>query len=125
MLSLEHLSNDVATCIGLAGNLRSSSALTLICTPYTYMPTIVTGFLGFFSLLAVLIFYFASSDISENLSPQGCRMSWMSPSYVQQTNFNASWSPLSRRYSLWLYREVGWDSLQVGICNIYAGLGAN
>jgi hypothetical protein len=40
-------------------------------------------------------------------------MSWMSPSYVQQPAFNTSWSPLARRYSLWLYREVGWDSVQV------------
>ncbi|KAF8204692.1 GPI-inositol-deacylase [Pholiota molesta] len=76
------------------------------------MPTLVTGFLGIFSLLAILLFYLASSDVSDNLSPQGCRMSWMSPSYVQQANFNESWSSLSRRYSLWLYREVGWDSLE-------------
>ncbi|KAF8969376.1 PGAP1-like protein-domain-containing protein [Flammula alnicola] len=74
------------------------------------MPAFATGFLGIFSLLALLLFYLASSDTAENLSPQGCRMSWMSPSYVQQANFNTSWSPLARRYSLWLYREVGWDS---------------
>jgi hypothetical protein len=41
-------------------------------------------------------------------------MSWMSPSYVLQNGFDTSWSPLARRYSLWLYREVGWDSNQVG-----------
>ena len=40
-------------------------------------------------------------------------MSWMSPSYVLQNRFNDSWTPLSRRYSLWLYREVGWDVVQV------------
>jgi len=77
------------------------------------MPTFVTGFLGAFSLLALLLCYHASLDIAENLSPQGCRMSWMSPSYVQQLAFNTSWSPLAGRYSLWLYREVGWDSAQV------------
>ncbi|KAG9049980.1 GPI inositol deacylase [Tulasnella sp. UAMH 9824] len=37
-------------------------------------------------------------------------MSWMSPSYVLQSSFNASWTPLAKRYSLWLYREVGWES---------------
>ncbi|PSR93818.1 hypothetical protein PHLCEN_2v4713 [Hermanssonia centrifuga] len=37
-------------------------------------------------------------------------MSWMSPSYVLQPAFNRSWSPLAGRYSLWLYREVGWES---------------
>ncbi|KDR84062.1 hypothetical protein GALMADRAFT_219892 [Galerina marginata CBS 339.88] len=76
------------------------------------MPNFVTGFLGISSLVAALLFYLASSDISENLSPQGCRMSWMSPSYVLQADFNSSWSPLALRYSLWLYREVAWDSVQ-------------
>lgn len=37
-------------------------------------------------------------------------MSWMSPSYVLQSNFNASWTPLAKRYTLWLYREVGWEN---------------
>ncbi|KAH7344773.1 PGAP1-like protein-domain-containing protein [Rhizoctonia solani] len=47
-----------------------------------------------------------------SLSPQGCRMSWMSPSYIVQDDFNTSWTPLARRYSLLLYREVGWDAEQ-------------
>ncbi|KAF9478413.1 GPI-inositol-deacylase [Pholiota conissans] len=76
------------------------------------MPTLIAGFTGILSLLTVLLFYLSTSDISETLSPQGCRMSWMSPSYVQLADFNESWSPLSHRYSLWLYREVGWDSLE-------------
>lgn len=40
-------------------------------------------------------------------------MSWMSPSYVLQTKFDLSWSPLASRYSLWLYREVGWEGNEV------------
>lgn len=40
-------------------------------------------------------------------------MSWMSPSYVLQSEFNASWTPLASRYSLLLYREVGWEPTQV------------
>ena len=71
-------------------------------------------FLGAFSLLGVLTFYRAGLDIVKTLSPQGCRMSWMSPSYVLQPNFDRSWSPLAGRYSLWLYREVGWESNEVG-----------
>ncbi|KAL0577563.1 GPI inositol deacylase [Marasmius crinis-equi] len=50
--------------------------------------------------------------VVEDLSPQGCRMSWMSPSYVVQS-FDASWTPLARRYSLYLYREVGWESNEI------------
>lgn len=83
------------------------------------MSRFVTGTLGLLSLLAVFLIYLASSDISENLSSQGCRMSWMSPSYVQQANFNKSWTPLSNRYSLWLYREVGWDPLKVRAAHMY------
>ncbi|KAG8745712.1 GPI inositol deacylase [Ceratobasidium sp. 414] len=37
-------------------------------------------------------------------------MSWMSPSYIVQGEFNTTWTPLARRYSLLLYREVGWDA---------------
>ncbi|KAG5648788.1 hypothetical protein DXG03_000137 [Asterophora parasitica] len=77
------------------------------------MPLPHSLILGCLSLVALAIFYFAASDIAEDLSPQGCRMSWMSPSYVLQNEFNTSWTPLARRYSLSLYREVGWDSSQI------------
>ena len=69
--------------------------------------------LGLWSLLAVFLLYRANSDIVQNLSPQGCRMSWMSPSYLLQAGFDTTLSPLASRYSLWLYREVGWDPDQV------------
>ncbi|TFK43831.1 GPI-inositol-deacylase [Crucibulum laeve] len=75
--------------------------------------SVFTHALGITSLLAVLLFFIAGSDIAQNLSPQGCRMSRMSPSYVLQQGFDASWTPLARRYTLWLYREVGWDPIQV------------
>ncbi|KAH9912392.1 PGAP1-like protein-domain-containing protein [Fomitopsis serialis] len=67
------------------------------------------GFLGAYALLCVLIFYRAGLDIVKTLSPQGCRMSWMSPSYVLQAGLDHSWTPLASRYSLFLYREVGWE----------------
>ncbi len=69
--------------------------------------------LSLFSLLSLAVLYFSGVDIVNTLSPQGCRMSWMSPSYVLQPAFNRSWSPLAGRYSLWLYREVGWESNDV------------
>ncbi|KAG8760456.1 GPI inositol deacylase [Serendipita sp. 396] len=47
------------------------------------------------------------------VSPQGCEMSYMWPHYVLQSDFNAAWTPLSSRYSLWLYRESGVDDLTV------------
>ncbi|RDX53754.1 PGAP1-domain-containing protein [Lentinus brumalis] len=63
-----------------------------------------------FSLAAVLVLYYAGLGIYHSLSPQGCRMSWMWPSYVLQTKFDHTWTPLARRYSLWLYREANRES---------------
>ncbi|KAL4076355.1 PGAP1-like protein-domain-containing protein [Scleroderma citrinum] len=71
-----------------------------------------TTVLGVLALLAVYTVYYAVSDVPRRISPQGCRMSWMSPSYLLQSEFNTSWTPLASRYSLWLYREVGWEFTQ-------------
>ncbi|KAI0319954.1 PGAP1-like protein-domain-containing protein [Amylostereum chailletii] len=68
--------------------------------------------LSFLSLGSLTILYKAASDSSERLSPQGCRMSYMSPSYILQPNFDSTWTPLAKRYSLSLYREVGWQDNQ-------------
>lgn len=62
-----------------------------------------------FSLLVMLAAYRSATELPDALSPEGCRMSYMWPSYVLQTDFNSSWTPLSRRYTLWLYREAGWE----------------
>ncbi|KAJ8698746.1 GPI inositol deacylase [Pleurotus ostreatus] len=62
-----------------------------------------------FTLLTAYFSYLATLDISTSLSPQGCQMSYMSPSYVLQTGFDKRWSNLAGRYSLYLYREVAWD----------------
>ena len=32
---------------------------------------------------------------------------------VLQNHFDKEWTPLARRYSLWLYREVGWEGNEV------------
>jgi glycosylphosphatidylinositol deacylase len=36
-------------------------------------------------------------------------MSYSRPIYVQQTGFDTSWSALSKKYSLYLYRDGGID----------------
>ncbi|KAJ7126419.1 PGAP1-like protein-domain-containing protein [Mycena crocata] len=74
----------------------------------------LTGFIALFSLLSVGFLYLATLDTATDLSPQGCRMSYMWPSYVFQSKFDVSWTPLAKRYSLHLYREVdghgnGWE----------------
>jgi GPI inositol-deacylase len=73
--------------------------------------------LGLVVLVIAATLYYASVDTVQMLSPQGCRMSWMSPSYVLQAGFDRSWSPLADRYSLWLYREVGWEGNEV--CRVF------
>ncbi|KAK7049752.1 GPI inositol deacylase [Paramarasmius palmivorus] len=74
------------------------------------MSRVVTLYLAIWSLAVVALFLIATLEIPESLSPQGCRMSWMSPSYIVQSNFNSTWTPLGSRYSLVLYREVGWET---------------
>ena len=73
--------------------------------------------LGLFTMLVLLALYTTFSDTSRSISPQGCRMSWMSPSYVHLSQFNSSRTSLGSRYSLWLYREVGWDANEVSLAN--------
>ncbi|KAI6166263.1 PGAP1-like protein-domain-containing protein [Pisolithus thermaeus] len=76
----------------------------------------VSVVLSILTLVTVYAVYLAGSDIPRLASPQGCRMSWMSPSYLLQSGFNTSWTPLANRYTLWLYREVGWEPNQpVGV----------
>lgn len=76
---------------------------------------LITWLQGAISLAAVLLFLYSTQDVVENLSPQGCRMSYMNPSYILQTDFNRAWTPLAERYSLFLYREDQWEK-EVRLC---------
>lgn len=67
------------------------------------------------------MYYFSwlANNSPVDISPEGCEMSWMSPHYILQTEFNKSWTPLASRYSLWLYRERGInerDEVRLHIC---------
>ncbi|KIY73861.1 PGAP1-domain-containing protein [Cylindrobasidium torrendii FP15055 ss-10] len=73
----------------------------------------VVSLVSVVSFAGLLGFYLAAINVQQTLSPQGCRMSWMSPSYILQTDFNSSWTTLAGRYSLWLYREVGWEPTEL------------
>ncbi|KAH9019092.1 PGAP1-like protein-domain-containing protein [Lactarius hengduanensis] len=63
-------------------------------------------FVALFSIASVGLVYRAASDSATTLSPQGCRMSYMSPSYLVQSQFDTSWTPLAKRYSLLLYKRL-------------------
>jgi len=71
------------------------------------------NFLGILTIPLVFVFYRAAVDTSHNLSQQGCQLPWMYPTYILQNEFNQSRSPLASRYSLWLYREAGWEFEEV------------
>ncbi|TFK25932.1 GPI-inositol-deacylase [Coprinopsis marcescibilis] len=94
--------------------LQRQSRAPSLCGGRTQMSRFFKYFLALGSLAAIVGLYCATIDIGETISPQGCRMSWMSPSYVLQSDFDSTWSPLAKRYSLWLYREVGWNAAQIG-----------
>ena len=80
-------------------------------------PMLRTSLVAVFSILLSIFLAYSAFDSPTRISPQGCRMSWMSPSYVLQAGFNTTWTPLAKRYSLWLYREVGWEQAQQ-VCRI-------
>ncbi|TGJ80396.1 hypothetical protein E0Z10_g8368 [Xylaria hypoxylon] len=42
--------------------------------------------------------------------PKGCRMSWMSPSFVRFSDFDTEHTRYASKYSLYLYREQGIDN---------------
>lgn len=73
----------------------------------------LSALVALFSTLLVGLLYRATSDSTTSLSPQGCRMSYMSPSYIIQSQFDTSWTQLAKRYSLLLYREVDWEDDEV------------
>jgi hypothetical protein len=59
--------------------------------------------LGF---LATALLSFMSRDPAQ---ASQCEMAWMSPSYLRLNGFNETHSRLASKYSLWFYREQGYD----------------
>ena len=80
----------------------------------------LSALVALFSTSLIGLLYRATSDSATSLSPQGCRMSYMSPSYIIQSQFDASWTPLAKRYSLLLYREVDWEDDEVSFVFVLA-----
>lgn len=90
---------------------RDKSQLTNTNNDNAQIMMLRAVFLAGAALVLTLLLAYSALDAPAKISPQGCRMSYMSPSYVLLTGFNESWtSPsLASRYRLMLYREVGWD----------------
>lgn len=79
--------------------------------------------LGLLTLLLPGLFYTSLQYVETNVSPQGCRMSWMHPSSILMKDFDTKWTRLGGRYTLWLYREKHGDGVwDVGLDQVSFGL---
>ncbi|OTA90278.1 hypothetical protein M434DRAFT_78161 [Hypoxylon sp. CO27-5] len=67
--------------------------------------TLFTSITGIGLLLAVIY-----SAVNLHCDPKGCRMSWMSPSYAKFNDFDTEHTRFATKYSLYLYREQGFDN---------------
>jgi pimeloyl-ACP methyl ester carboxylesterase len=63
---------------------------------------------GIAGLILVLWSFASVQSLPDGQVGPGCRMSWMYPSYYR-IPLDSSHSTLSGKYSLYLYREQGWD----------------
>ncbi|KAI1344569.1 GPI inositol-deacylase [Xylariaceae sp. FL0016] len=64
--------------------------------------TLVTSIVGLALMCAVLF-----SSVHLQCDSKGCRMSWMSPSFIPFTDFDTEHTRFASKYSLYLYREQG------------------
>lgn len=64
--------------------------------------TLLTSMVGI-ALLASIVY----SAANLQCDPKGCRMSWMSPSFVHFSDFDTEHTRFASKYSLHLYREQG------------------
>lgn len=63
----------------------------------------VTAFAAFFSFSIVQAF------LSRQKDPDGCKMSYMNAGFVAFPEFDTEYTRFARKYSLYLYREMGVD----------------
>ncbi|KAJ2975910.1 hypothetical protein NUW58_g8229 [Xylaria curta] len=67
--------------------------------------TLCTGIAGIALLISIV---YSSANLQ--CDRKGCRMSWMSPSFVHFSDFDTEHTRFASKYSLYLYREQGIDN---------------
>jgi glycosylphosphatidylinositol deacylase len=83
---------------------RSTEAET-VSTPMKSRPYATYTFIIFYAILTWLVYRSYVQDQMHSGS-WGCEMSWMTPSYIR-----LAWPEApSKKYSIYLYREQGWDT---------------
>ncbi|KPI43387.1 GPI inositol-deacylase [Cyphellophora attinorum] len=70
------------------------------CRPLTLITTII----AFLSIAAIV-----HSFVNLQMDPQGCGMSFMTPTYIKMEGFDSEYSRFASKYGLYLYREEGVD----------------
>ncbi|KAI1170481.1 PGAP1-like protein-domain-containing protein [Nemania sp. FL0916] len=67
--------------------------------------TLLTSIAGIALLISIV---YSSANLQ--CDPKGCRMSWMSPSFIRFSDFDTEHTRFASKYSLYLYREQGIDN---------------
>jgi GPI inositol-deacylase len=80
------------------GGLLSSASSIWAFKPLTSIVTVV-------ALLSIAII--VHSALYLQMDPQGCGMSYMSPTYIRMEGFDSEYSRFASKYGLYLYREEG------------------
>ncbi|KAI0888846.1 PGAP1-domain-containing protein [Annulohypoxylon maeteangense] len=79
--------------------------------PQPWNPWAISILTLFTSVLGIgLLFGVLYSSTTLHCDPKGCRMSWMSPSYAKFSDFDTEHTRFATKYSLYLYREQGFDN---------------
>lgn len=81
--------------------------------PRLWSPWTISFLTLFTSLIGIgLLFAVVYSSATLHCDPKGCRMSWMSPSFHKFNDFDTEHTRFATKYSLYLYREQGFDDRQ-------------
>ncbi|KAK9260768.1 hypothetical protein V1519DRAFT_388297, partial [Lipomyces tetrasporus] len=64
-----------------------------------------------FSALAIASILY--SFLTRQLDSKGCREIWLAPSYARISSFDSTHTRFASKYGLYLYREQGYDRLEV------------
>jgi hypothetical protein len=103
--SYSKTSGDISTDNGKAPALKLRSRPFQPQSPWTIsLWTLFTSLAGIALLISII---YSSANLQSD--PKGCRMSWMSPSFVPFTDFDTEHTRFASKYSLYLYREQGID----------------
>lgn len=92
-------------------NVRSEPNALNVYSSTTWKPSKLNGTISAILIFTLVFAYtsFRSFARHDPANASACRMAYMSPGYIRMDSLDAQHSRLAGKYSLWLYREQGWD----------------